>query len=174
MNLDSHGLGEAVLFIDKFSGASSAEVGPVDPQGSMETLALSSRHPPVPGTPLDSRELPEPTVEMDTLGSDLSRWGWALPCDCALPFAAGEMGIISNSLFRMALEMDTLPLFASFSATRCTQSECVCAHGRDVCAMECTFRRAHNSAGRQEGRKVTGVERERKKNKLIHKTQYTQ
>lgn len=95
-----------MLFIERFSGASSAEPEPVDPHGSMETLALSSLHPPLPGTPLDRRELPEPTVEMDTLGSDLSRWGWLLPCDCVLPFTAGEMGIISNSLFRMASACD--------------------------------------------------------------------
>lgn len=124
-----------MLFIERFSGASSAEPEPVDPHGSMETLALSSLHPPLPGTPLDRRELPEPTVEMDTLGSDLSRWGWLLPCDCVLPFTAGEMGIISNSLFRMALEMDTLPLFASFSATRSACDEELLDDDEDECDL---------------------------------------
>lgn len=155
--------------MERLSGASSVdpEAGVAGPHGSMETLALSSFQappppplpPPLLGTPLESREFPDPTVEMDTLGSDLSRWGGALPWeDCEeelLPLAAGEMGIISSSLFRMALEMDTLPLLASFSATRCTQGRFVCAR-TSVCTMECTFRRAHNSAGRQEGRKVTG------------------
>lgn len=167
MNLDSHGLGEAVLFIERFSGASSAEPEPVDPHGSMETLALSSLHPPLPGTPLDRRELPEPTVEMDTLGSDLSRWGWLLPCDCVLPFTAGEMGIISNSLFRMALEMDTLPLFASFSATRCTQSDCVCTRTGCVrngvyipsCTQQCrqTGRQEGDRCGKREKKKQTNT-----------------
>lgn len=59
--------------MDRFSGASSADAGVPDPHGSMDTLALSSRQAPLLGTPFDKREFPEPTVEMDTFGSDLSR-----------------------------------------------------------------------------------------------------
>lgn len=60
-------------FMERFNGASSAEVGVPDPHGSIDTLALSSRQAALLGTPFDNREFPEPTVEMETLGSDLSR-----------------------------------------------------------------------------------------------------
>lgn len=89
----------------------------------MDTLALSSLQAAPPGTPLERRAAAA-TVEMDTLGSDLSLWGGTLPCAALLPlFTEGEMGMISSSLLRMALEMDTLPLPASFSATRSAWEE---------------------------------------------------
>lgn len=124
------------VFMERLSGASSDEpggaagMGGAGPHGSMDTLALSSLQAAPPGTPLERRAAAA-TVEMDTLGSDLSRWGGTLPC-AALPppppplllfLAAGEMGMISSSLLRMALEMDTLPLPASFSATRSAWEE---------------------------------------------------
>lgn len=115
----------AAVFMDRLRGASSPEpggpggMGGVGPQGSMETLALSSRQAAPPGTPLESRAAAAAaTVEMDTLGSDLSLWGGTLPWAAVLPLTEGEMGMISSSLLRMALEMDTLPLPASFWAAR--------------------------------------------------------
>lgn len=121
------------------------------PQGSMDTLAASSRHPAPVAAPLERRVLAALTVEMDTLGSDLSRWVVVLPEPLELPFTVGEMGIISSSLFRMALEMDTLPLLASFSATRCTQVD-VC-RGR-VCAQWSVHSGVHTTvqADRKAGR----------------------
>lgn len=117
------------VFMERLSGASSEEpggpagIGGAGPHGSMDTLALSSLQAAPPGTPLERRAAAA-TVEMDTLGSDLSLWGGTLPCAALLPlFTEGEMGMISSSLLRMALEMDTLPLPASFSATRSAWEE---------------------------------------------------
>lgn len=74
----------------------------------METLALSSLQAAPPGTPLERRAAAA-TVEMDTLGSDLSLCGGTLPCAAPLPpFTEGEMGMISSSLLRMASACEEL------------------------------------------------------------------
>lgn len=130
------------VFMDRLSGASSVEpggpggMGGAGPHGSMETLALSSLQAAPPGTPLERRAAAA-TVEMDTLGSDLSLCGGTLPCAAPLPpFTEGEMGMISSSLLRMALEMDTLPLPASFSATRSACEELLAADEEEEDAEE--------------------------------------